>query len=149
MRTGMGSSSNSCIVGRRPRPAGAATAQPARPGGNAYQTIGELEAAGYDVVIDRVGSAPIGQCFVTNVRNPQEVTQTIAVGEGNDREYHHRCHQPVDHRFAELRRLIRPSGGRLAASAGAESGSPAVVSPCPALPGAAADGVLACFWSRT
>jgi hypothetical protein len=52
-----------------------------------YQTIGQLESAGYDVVIDRVGSAPIGECFVTNVRNPQEVTQTYAVGKGEDREY--------------------------------------------------------------
>ena len=53
---------------------------------NAYQTIGELEADGYDVVIDRVGSAPIGECFVTSVRNPQVVTQQICVGEGEDRE---------------------------------------------------------------
>ena len=67
-------------------PAGAAAAQPAV-AGNAYQTIGQLEAAGYDVVIDRVGSAPINQCLVTNVRNPQEVTQTIAVGKGEDREF--------------------------------------------------------------
>ena len=67
-------------------PAGAATAEPARQG-NAYQTIGELEAAGYDVVIDRVGNAPIGQCIVTNVRNPQVVTQQIAVGRGDDREF--------------------------------------------------------------
>ena len=67
-------------------PAGAAMADPARPG-NAYQTIGELEADGYDVVIDRVGSAPIGECFVSNVRNPQVVTQRIAVGHGDDREF--------------------------------------------------------------
>ena len=67
-------------------PAGAAAADPAKPG-NAYQVIGELEATGYDVVIDRVGSAPIGQCTVTNVRNPQEVTQTISVGDDEDRDY--------------------------------------------------------------
>jgi hypothetical protein len=66
-------------------PAGAATAEPARQG-NAYQTIGQLEAEGYDVIIDRVGNAPIGQCIVTNVRNPQVVTQQIAVGRGDDRE---------------------------------------------------------------
>lgn len=66
-------------------PAGAAAAQPAQPG-NAQQTIGELEAAGYDVVIDRVGSGPLNQCIVTSVRNPQEVTQTIPVGRGEDRE---------------------------------------------------------------
>jgi hypothetical protein len=67
-------------------PAGAAMADPARPG-NAYQTIGQLEASGYDVVIDRVGSAPIGECLVTNVRNPQEVTRTVSVGKGKDREF--------------------------------------------------------------
>ncbi len=67
-------------------PVGAATADPNQPG-NAYQTIGELESAGYNVVIDRVGSAPIGECLVTNVRNPQQVTQTIPVGEGKYREY--------------------------------------------------------------
>ncbi|MGE2688628.1 hypothetical protein [Mycolicibacterium pulveris] len=66
-------------------PASAAVAQPA-PSANAQQTIGQLEASGYDVVIDRVGSAPINQCIVTSVRNPQEVTQTFAVGKGKERE---------------------------------------------------------------
>jgi hypothetical protein len=66
-------------------PAGAAAAKPVQQG-NAFQTIGELEAAGYDVVIDRVGSAPLNQCVVTNVRNPQTVTQTIPVGDNEDGE---------------------------------------------------------------
>ncbi|MGV0642192.1 hypothetical protein [Mycolicibacterium sp. XJ879] len=66
-------------------PATAAVAQPVAPG-NAQRTIGELEASGYDVVIDRVGSAPIERCIVTSVRNPQEVTQTYVVGKGKDRE---------------------------------------------------------------
>ena len=66
-------------------PAGFAAADPIKPG-NAQTTIGELEATGYDVVIDRVGSAPINQCIVTSVRNPQVVTETIAVGRGEDRE---------------------------------------------------------------
>ena len=66
-------------------PAGVAAAQPVQPG-NAQQTIGQLEASGYDVVIDRVGSGPINQCIVTSVRNPQEVTQNIVVGKGEDRE---------------------------------------------------------------
>jgi hypothetical protein len=70
-------------------PAGAATAQPVQQG-NAFQTIGQLEAAGYDVVIDRVGSAPLGQCIVTNVRNPQTVTQTIPIGDDEDGEGHDR-----------------------------------------------------------
>lgn len=66
--------------------AGTAQAQPIRPG-NANQVIADLEATGYDVVIDRVGNAPIEQCIVTSVRNPQEVTQTFAVGKGKFREY--------------------------------------------------------------
>ena len=81
MRKSWGLAIAVALIGVILAPVGAATAKPARQG-NAYQTIGELEAVGYDVVIDRVGSAPIGECFVTNVRNPQVVTQQIAVGEG-------------------------------------------------------------------
>ena len=64
---------------------GIATAQP----GNAWATIGELEAAGYDVNVDRVGSAPYEQCIVTSVRNPQDITRTIRVdnGRGKDRDH--------------------------------------------------------------
>src|SRR3954451_14782325 len=53
-------------------PATIATAEPIAPGG-AYATIGQLEASGYDVNIDRVGSAPLDQCVVTSVRNPQDI----------------------------------------------------------------------------
>jgi hypothetical protein len=74
------------LIGVALAPAGVATAKPGNRG-NAYQTIGELESAGYNVVIDRVGSAPLSECFVTSVRNPQQVTQTIPIGEGKDREY--------------------------------------------------------------
>jgi hypothetical protein len=87
MRNGWGLLTTIALIGVAFVSAGAATAKPAKPGGNAYQTIGELESAGYNVVIDRVGSAPIGECLVTNVRNPQQVTQTIPVGEGKYREY--------------------------------------------------------------
>jgi len=66
-------------------PAAHAAAQPVQPG-NAQQTIDQLESEGYDVILDRVGSAPINQCIVTSVRNPQEVTQTLVVGKGKDRE---------------------------------------------------------------
>ncbi len=64
-----------------------ATAQPIAPG-NAWATINQLEAAGYDVNIDRVGSAPIEQCIVTSVRNPHDITRTIRVdnGKGRDRD---------------------------------------------------------------
>ena len=39
-------------------------------------TIGQLEAQGFDVKIDRVGSAPLSECVVTNVRNPREQTES-------------------------------------------------------------------------
>lgn len=58
-----------------------ATAEPIQPGG-AYATIGQLESAGYDVNVDRVGSAPLDQCIVTSVRNPQDITRTIRVDNG-------------------------------------------------------------------
>src|SRR6476469_9278149 len=64
-------------------PGGVATAEPVQPG-NAYATIGQLEAAGYDVNIDRVGSASLDQCIVTSVRNPQDITRTIRVDNGRN-----------------------------------------------------------------
>ena len=60
-----------------------AMAEPIAPGG-AYATIGQLEASGYDVNIDRVGSAPLDQCVVTSVRNPQDITRTVRVDNGRD-----------------------------------------------------------------
>ena len=87
MRKRWGLAITAALIGALLAPAGVATAKPAKPRGNAYQTIGELESAGYDVVIDRVGSAPLGECMVTNVRNPQQVTRTIPVGEGKHREF--------------------------------------------------------------
>jgi hypothetical protein len=86
MRKEWGLVITAALIGVALAPAGVADARPNNRG-NAYQTIGELESAGYQVVVDRVGSAPLSECFVTNVRNPQQVTQTIPVGEGKDREY--------------------------------------------------------------
>jgi hypothetical protein len=86
MRKGWGLTATVAAAAVVLAPAGVAAAEPTRTG-NAYQTIGELESAGYNVVVDRVGSAPLGECVVTNVRNPQEQTRTIAVGKGKDREY--------------------------------------------------------------
>ncbi len=42
-------------------------------------TIGQLEAEGFQVNIDRVGNAPLDQCIVTSVRNPQTQTKLIRV----------------------------------------------------------------------
>jgi hypothetical protein len=61
--------------------AGTATAE------SAVVTIGQLEAQGFDVKIDRVGSAPLNQCEVTGVRNPRERTELVRVGGRGDRDF--------------------------------------------------------------
>jgi hypothetical protein len=60
-------------------PAGVASADT-----SALQTIGQLEADGYTVNIDRVGSGPIEDCVVTSVRNPNTITRFVRVGRGKD-----------------------------------------------------------------
>lgn len=50
-------------------------------------TIGQLEAQGFDVKLDRLGSAPLSQCEVTNVRNPREQTELVRVGGRDDRDF--------------------------------------------------------------
>jgi hypothetical protein len=52
---------------------------------SAVATIGLLEAQGFDVKIDRVGSAPLSECVVTNVRNPRERTEFVPVIGSRDR----------------------------------------------------------------
>ena len=42
-------------------------------------TIALLEAQGFDVKINRIGSAPLDQCVVTDVRNPRERTEFVPV----------------------------------------------------------------------
>jgi hypothetical protein len=55
----------------------------------AQQVISDLQSKGYTVTIDKIGTAPIEQCTVTSVRNPQTMTQLVPyVGPGlggNDR----------------------------------------------------------------
>jgi len=54
--------------------------------GSAIATIGQLEAQGFNVKLDRIGSAPLDQCEVTNVRNPQERTEFVRVGGSGNRD---------------------------------------------------------------
>jgi hypothetical protein len=61
-------------------PAGVASAE------SAAVTIGELQAQGFDVKVDRFGSAPLSDCEVTNVRNPRERTELVPVIGGRDRD---------------------------------------------------------------
>lgn len=62
-------------------PAGIARAEQ-----SALETIGVLEAEGYDVNVDRVGSGTLDQCVVTSVRNPQTQTRIVRVYRGKDNE---------------------------------------------------------------
>ena len=41
------------------------------------ELIQRLQGEGYTVNIDKIGSAPIDKCEVTNVRNPKQVTQLV------------------------------------------------------------------------
>ena len=84
MRTGWGVAATIAAAGIMFAPAGLATAEPTQQN-NADQTIGLLEYEGYNVMIDRVGSAPTNQCIVTSVRNPQTQTRTFWVDEGTHR----------------------------------------------------------------
>jgi hypothetical protein len=61
-------------------PAGLASAD------SAIATIGDLQAQGFDVKIDRIGSAPLSECIVTNVRNPRNRTEFVPVLGGRDRD---------------------------------------------------------------
>jgi hypothetical protein len=68
------------VCGAIAAPAGLAPAEE-----TAQQVISRLQSEGYTVNIDRVGTAPLDQCVVTNVRNPQQVTQWVPyTGPGKD-----------------------------------------------------------------
>ncbi|HET7666368.1 MAG TPA: hypothetical protein VFK56_09915 [Mycobacterium sp.] len=62
-----------------------ASAAPAGPG-NAQQTINELQAQGYTVIVNRIGAAPLDQAAVVAVRPGQTYsrTDTGSPGAGND-----------------------------------------------------------------
>ncbi|WP_163800955.1 hypothetical protein [Mycolicibacterium sediminis] len=59
-------------------PVGLASAQE-----SATDVISRLQSQGYTVTLDKIGSAPIDQCVVTSVRNPQTTSQLVPyVGPG-------------------------------------------------------------------
>jgi hypothetical protein len=62
-----------------------AAAAPTGPG-NAQQTINELQAKGYTVIVNRTGTAPLDQATVVAVRPGQTYsrTDTGVPGAGND-----------------------------------------------------------------
>jgi hypothetical protein len=42
-------------------------------------TIATLEAQGFDVKVSKIGSGPLNQCVVTDIRNPRERTEFVPV----------------------------------------------------------------------
>ena len=64
--------------------AGQATAAVPSGPSNVTTTVNALEARGYNVVLNRVGAAPLSACVVTQVRPGQEVTRTDSGFPGDD-----------------------------------------------------------------
>ncbi len=65
--------------------AGAASAAPAGPA-TVDQTVSQLQANGYQVILNKVGTAPLNQCTVSAVRPGQTYSRTDsgAPGAGDD-----------------------------------------------------------------
>jgi hypothetical protein len=63
-------------------PAGSASAGSS----SAIVTIAKLEAEGFEVNVDRIGSAPLSECEVTSVRNRQEQTRLVRVNRRKGRD---------------------------------------------------------------
>lgn len=74
--TGLAAAASGAILA----PAGPASAA----GESALQTIATLEAQGFDVRVNRVGSAPLNECTVTNVRNVSRANPFILRGDDDD-----------------------------------------------------------------
>jgi len=63
----------------------AAPAQAAPSGpGNAQETISDLQAQGYTVIVNRLGNAPLDQASVVGVRSGQTYSRTDHSGPGDD-----------------------------------------------------------------
>jgi hypothetical protein len=68
------------VCGAIAAPAGLASAEE-----SPQELINRLQSEGYTVNIDRVGTAPLSECVVTGVRNPQQVKQWVPyTGPGKD-----------------------------------------------------------------
>ncbi|RAV14026.1 hypothetical protein DQP55_09350 [Mycolicibacterium sp. GF69] len=50
---------------------------------SAQEVIEKLQDQGYNVTIDKIGTAPLSDCVVTSVRNPQHFTQLAPLLGGN------------------------------------------------------------------
>lgn len=54
---------------------------------SAQDTISDLRAQGYSVILDRTGTAPLSDCVVTGFRNERVIRQGISVGPQNDHHW--------------------------------------------------------------
>jgi len=81
LATAMVAGAGAAIIGL----AAPAAAAPTGPG-NAQQTINELQAQGYTVIVNRIGNGPLDQAAVVAVRPGQTYsrTDTGVPGAGND-----------------------------------------------------------------
>ena len=68
----------------------------------AQETIAQLRSEGFNVNVDRVGSARIDDCIVTSVRNPQ--TQTRAI-----RDYYGKKDENGDRKFRIIEIVVSRS----------------------------------------
>ncbi|MGV0644002.1 hypothetical protein ABQE44_11405 [Mycolicibacterium sp. XJ2546] len=59
------------------------SAAPSGPG-NAEETISQLESEGYNVIVNRIGNAPLDRADVVSVRSGQTYTETNSKGVGHD-----------------------------------------------------------------
>ncbi|WP_155948573.1 hypothetical protein [Mycobacterium sp. URHB0044] len=50
---------------------------------NAITTIQELQANGYRVILNKVGTEPLSSCHVTSIRPGPAVTETVPAGGGD------------------------------------------------------------------
>ena len=68
------------LCGAALAPAGLASADE-----TAAELISRLQSQGYTVNVDKIGTAPVDQCVVTSVRNPQQTSQLVPyVGPGTN-----------------------------------------------------------------
>ncbi|BBZ58900.1 hypothetical protein [Mycolicibacterium monacense] len=91
MRTKWALAASAAVCGVIAAPAGLASADD-----SAQDTINRLQREGYTVNIDRVGSAPLSECVVTNVRNPRTVTSFSPIDRiGIDDDYNINAFNPI------------------------------------------------------
>jgi hypothetical protein len=64
---------------------GLATPAGAAPSGtsSAQDTVNQLQASGYKVILNKIGGAPLDQCTVSSVRTGRQITQPVTAGSGD------------------------------------------------------------------